>query len=342
MNHALRTIAYFLIWGTFYGLVLGAWSGTAIFPAIGTAFAASWGIGIGAACGLLAGLVTALIQAYTFHPDVDLDRFRRRLSLGIGILTPIAATIMLMATSRGLLWSTTVSTDVRDQPALAFFLPFCLAAVLIWGSLSSAYVANAYPEWLVQLKTGARMPLIAFPSFRYSVPRATWLLMRRCVNWGTLILGGIGGMLYQEILGSPYSTTFYLGDSLKFTAAGLVVAPIYTLLICFGNAALLTFLKKTVFAEDALAVSPRKLRWILTIITLVFTGITSAWMLIFAPLAALLMAQYVYDSFPLFDEDIDKAKRKEKNALALEETHEEDDHLTEETDEQSGRLMQRA
>ena len=46
MNHALRTIAYFLIWGTFYGLMLGAWSGTAIFPGIGTAMAAGWGIGI--------------------------------------------------------------------------------------------------------------------------------------------------------------------------------------------------------------------------------------------------------------------------------------------------------
>jgi len=34
------------------------------------------------------------------------------------------------------------------------------------------------------------------------------------------------------------------------------------------------------------------------------------------------MALYIYDAFPLFDEDIDKAKRKEKNTLALEEAHE--------------------
>ena len=40
------------------------------------------------------------------------------------------------------------------------------------------------------------------------------------------------------------------------------------------------------------------------------------------PLCALLMALYIYDAFPLFDEDIDKAKRKEKNTLALEEAHE--------------------
>lgn len=341
MIHALRTIAYFVIWGTFYGLVLGAWSGTAMFPVFGTAFAAGWGIGIGAACGLLAGIIAAIVQAYAFHPDVDLDRFRRRLSLGIGILTPFAATIMLLATSRGLLWSTTVAINVRDQPALAFFLPFCLAAVLIWGSLSSAYVASAYPEWLAQLKTGAKNPLISIPLFRYPVPRTTALLVRRFLNWGIPILGAMAGMLYKEV-GAPYSSLPPILRLLEYGVAGVIVSAIAALLISFGNAALLTFLRKTIFAADVLSISPHKRRWTLTIIAFVFTGITSIWTLIFAPLLALLMAQYVYDAFPLLDEDVDKAKRKEKNTLALEEVNAEDDHLTTQADEPAQRLMQRA
>lgn len=339
MIHALRTIAYFVIWGTFYGLVLGTWSGTAMFPAIGTAMAAGWGIGIGIGCGLLAGLVTAVAQAYTFHPDVDLDRFRRRLSLGIGTLTPIAATIMLMATSRGLMWETSPVSS-RHGPLLAPFLPFCLASIFIWGSLSSAYVASAYPEWLAQLKTSTKSPLISIPLFRYPVPRTTLLLARRFLNWGIPILGAMAGMLYKEV-GAPYSSLPPILRLLEYGVAGVIVSAIAALLISFGNAALLTFLRKTIFAADVLSISPRKRRWTLTIIAFVFTGITSIWTVIFAPLLALLMAQYVYDAFPLLDEGVDKTKRKEKNTLALEEVNAEDDHLTTQADEPAQRLMQR-
>ena len=86
MSYILRTISYFLTWGTFYGMVLGAWSGTAIFPLFGTLYAVIWGTGVGAACGFLCGSLVAVLQGFTFHPDVDMVRYRRRLTLGIGYL----------------------------------------------------------------------------------------------------------------------------------------------------------------------------------------------------------------------------------------------------------------
>jgi hypothetical protein len=344
MKYGLRTIGYFVNYGLFYGFMLGAWSGTAILPLIGTIYAGFWGTGIGIACGLLCGLFVGVGQAYTFHADVDLGRFRRRLTLGVGILVPIAAALLLVITSRGLIWGPGGNYGYLLSPsANVNVLVLSLIAVMGWGGLSAASAASDYPEWLAGLKTDQISGIVHWPSRHYPIPRLMGMLVGRWMNWGTLILGAVGGMLYQLLSSAPFVRSYSIPASavVSGAVAGAIGSLFVALLISFGNAALLTFLKKTVFAEDVLPVSPHKLRWILTIIALIFTGITSAWTLIFAPLCALLMALYVYDSFPLFDEDVDKAKRKEKNALVLEDKDEEE-NIIDETEEQSGRLMQRA
>ena len=324
MSYALRTIGYFLTWGTFYGVILGAWSGTAIFPVMGTLFAAGWGGGIGMACGLLCGLLVGIIQAFTFHPDIDLDRYRRRLTLGVGVFVPVVAMIMMVATTEGLLWGSgnTLSHFEKTTANIPFRL-LSVTALALWSSLSAAYVASSYPAWLVSLKTGDKSGVDDRPLLSQPIPSATGMLARPWINWGTVILSAMAGIAYQMTTVSSYARTNPAGEVLVGGVGGIVIAAGVILLLCFGNAALLTFLRKTVFADDVISISPHKQRMVLTAIALIFTGLTSAWTLIFAPLLALLMAQHVYDVFPLSDEMPDKAKRKEKNALALEERIEE-------------------
>ncbi len=225
---------------------------------------------------------------------------------GIGLFVSFAAPAILIYKTEGVLWSE--FNDRYGYSPYAFFLPFCLAAAALLGGLSAAHVANAYPDWLVRLKTGKRSTFITWPSLRYPVAHMMMALVRQAVTKWILLLGALTGILARA-MGS--------NDVIEGCILGAVLSVVVVLLISLGNAALIVFLKSTIFSEDVLSLTPQQRRWILTMSAFVFTGLTSFWALIFVPLCAVLAALYVYRAIPLLDEDFDKAKRKEKNLLAV-------------------------
>src|SRR5688572_27642242 len=145
MAYNVKTIAYFAIWGLIFGVLLGAFSGTAILPYFGTMYATIWGAGIGLACGIISGVVATVIRARSFHRDTDLDRFRRTLSLGIGGLTAILAPVILVLTTNGVLWGSDLLSDMLPWTALSLF------SASFWGGLSAAYIASHYPAYIARL-----------------------------------------------------------------------------------------------------------------------------------------------------------------------------------------------
>jgi len=138
MKHILHTIWYFVAWGIFYGLYLGIWSTAIILPIFGGIFGAFWGPGVGAACGLLCGVLVGLIQAATFHEDVDLVRYGRGLAVVVGLLVAVAAPYILLLTTRGMLWNGYGFSDIPQVP----YMIHSLAAASFWGGLSAAFIAS--------------------------------------------------------------------------------------------------------------------------------------------------------------------------------------------------------
>jgi hypothetical protein len=320
MNYALRTFSYFVVWGTFYGFMLGTWSGTMIYPGMGTYYTLFWGPGIGAACGVLSGLLVAGIQARTFHPDVDLDVFRRRLMLGIGLLVAVAGSMILIATSRGILW------NIDDYGIIKYmygkrFLVMSLISVTVWGSLAAAYVAQAYPAWLADLKTNQTHA----SAHDWPVSRLMGAIFLQAAHPGTLASGAIAGIIQHfHNVSSAYSlsTPDQFNRGVEGAVLGISGTIIIVLMLAFAHAALLVFLKKTIFSEDVLPLSPEALRSTLTGLSAVLTGLWIYW---FHPsvvpmvtlMIIVLTSLYIYKALPHLDADFDKTKRKEATSQLM-------------------------
>jgi hypothetical protein len=326
MTYSFRTLTYFIFWGCFYGLLLGAFAGTAIFPIFGTMYSVIWGTGVGAACGVLSGALAAFVHRTSFHHDTDLDAFRRRLSLGIGALTAVAAPVILYATSRGVLGDSALMQDMAPWTVLSLF------AASFWGSLSSGYIASHYGSFIARLTTRREYEEEFIPQERNEVLTATRDLMRVGTPRWLYAVVAIGFAALYTVSTSRSVSYFrtpnfleligYLGVGAVSGALGLFVAGFY---LAFGNAALLTFLKRLIFREYASHMPPTWYRRTLTAIAFVFTVAVTWWTSIFSLILACAAAAVVYRTLALPDETIDKAKRKEKNALALE------DNLIDET-----------
>ena len=316
MKYALDTLIYFVQWGMLYGVILGAWSTTLMFPVLGTMFGSMWGAGIGTACGLLCGGLVAVIQAYTFHPDVDLDVYRRRLSIGIGLLVGIMAPLMLMLTSQGILWGLRA-----DPPA---YLPICLIAVIFWGALSAAYVGHGYPLWLANRVIGRNDT----PGSQRVFGATFSAILKYGLSWPALTLGGIAGFVihmthYPHYLRDRAIDNVF-GLMIVGIVAGIIGAVIITLMITAGTVAFIVFVKRLLFSNDTLTSTSHYERVGITLSAVIFVGLLCCVPLVifvfireYWPIpivCALLMGVFVYRALPL---DTDKAKRKEQDAALL-------------------------
>ena len=331
MTYTVKTISYFTVWGLIYGVLLGAFSGTAILPYFGTLYSTVWGAGIGIACGILSGVVASVIRARSFDHDTDFDRFRRRLSLGLGALIAIAAPLMLFGSTRGVLWRSGMMRDMLPWTALS------LLSASFWGGLSSAYIASHYPAFIAHLTARREYDDIDIerPQARREVSSALFMLMRAGrTRWVFLVAAGLGGLI-NVISGSNFASysdrTLSVVEGAAYFGIGGVLGVIATffmgLYVSFGTAALLTFLKRLIFREYFPHLPLRWSRGILTLTAIIFTGTVTYWATILAPVIAIITAFTVYRTLALPDETLDKAKRKEKNALALEEGIDEDDEM---------------
>lgn len=326
MKYHLSTVSYFMAWGLVYGVLLGAFSGTAILPYFGTMYSTMWGIGIGLGSGALAGIVAAILRARNFDRDTDLVGFRRFISISIGALIAIAAPLMLLATTRGFLWGSGMMRDMLPWTALSLF------SASFWGGLSAAYIANHYTAYIAHLTARSEYDEdveLDRPQARSEAFDAFRTLLRAGLNRWVFMLGaGIGGVIYatNAISIASYGTfnrSIDLVEGSALFVVGCVLGIIGTfflgLYVSIGNASLITFLKRLIFREYFSHLPPRWTRWILTLTAFIFTGAVTYWSMILAPVIAFIVAVTVYRTLALPDETIDKAKRKEKNALALEE-----------------------
>lgn len=332
MTYTVKTISYFTIWGLFYGVVLGAFSGTAILPYFGTLYSTVWGAGIGIACGILSGVVAAVIRARSFNHDTDLDRLRRNMALGLGALIAIAAPVLLLGSTRGFLWGSGMMRDMLPWTALS------LLSASFWGGLSSAYIASHYPTYIARLTARREYDEseVDLPQAKRDISIALRTLMRAGLTRWVFLLGAIAGGFISLVNASSFISGYSglalnPGQAVAYVGIGGVLGLIATffvgLYVSFGNAALLTFLKRLIFREYFPHMPPRWYHWTLTITAFVFTGAVTVWSIIFAPLIAFITAFVVYRTLALPDETIDKTKRKEKNALALEDDIDEDDEM---------------
>lgn len=314
MKYAFDTLIYFVQWGMLYGVILGAWSTTLMFPVLGTMFGSMWGAGIGTACGLLCGGLVAVIQAYTFHPDVDLDVYRRRLSIGIGLLVGIMAPLILMLTSQGILWG-----ERANSPGV---LPICLIAVIFWGGLSAAYVGHGYPLWLANRVIGRNDT----PGSQRVFGATFVAILKYGLSLPALTLGGIAGLVIHMahyVRGRAIDNTFGLVilNGAVGIVAGIIGAVIITLMITAGTVAFIVFVKRLLFSNDTLTSTSHYERVGITLSAVIFVGLLCCVPLVifvfireYWPIpivCALLTGVYVYRALPL---DTDKAKRKEQDA----------------------------
>jgi|GEM_PF-5034895 hypothetical protein len=138
-RYHIYTLIYFVIWGVYYGLTLGALCGTLILPWIGTMYAAAWGLGIGLAMGIVAGALTIAVNAFLYRTPYDLPLYRKRMTRLVGVVVAIGAGCLLVATTYGFLWG----------PSTAGFLPYFLPSLggaVFWGGLSSAFATSVYAD----------------------------------------------------------------------------------------------------------------------------------------------------------------------------------------------------
>src|SRR5688572_17237603 len=98
-NDFWETLKYYLVWGIFYGVLLGLYGGTAFMPIAGTIMGGIFGLVMGIGTAIPCALVTHRLHQRTFDEDTDLEDYSRRLTRIIGVLGGLAAL--------GVLWITT-------------------------------------------------------------------------------------------------------------------------------------------------------------------------------------------------------------------------------------------
>ncbi|MCU0513973.1 MAG: hypothetical protein MUE40_15560, partial [Anaerolineae bacterium] len=189
---SIKTTGYFVLWGGSLGAFLGVLSGTLIFPILGSGYALAWGAGMGLALGFLSGLLVALADA---QPGWQMQRvaYRRRLSIGIGLLTAIGVAILLIATTEGFLWS---AASLQPTPegymtsGMSVFLVASLVAGLFWGALAAAYTTAVHVDRATSATDDAEGSRI--DSWRV-IPR----LISLALNGWTVLAGAVVGAVYQ-------------------------------------------------------------------------------------------------------------------------------------------------
>src|SRR5688572_9626524 len=102
-NDFWETLKYYLVWGIFYGVLLGLYGGTAFMPLVGTILGGIFGLVMGIGTAISCALVTHRLHQRTFDEDTDLEDYSRRLTRIIGVLGGLIGLGMLWVTTGALI-----------------------------------------------------------------------------------------------------------------------------------------------------------------------------------------------------------------------------------------------
>jgi len=157
LHHTWHTISYFTFWGTTYGFIIGPLSGATAWIAAAV-LGAGYGTISGAMIGIVVGIMTAFIHSLTFHQDIDIALYRRRLAAFNGFL--------IFTVGLGLLIFFITDALKRPPTTLSDFYP--LAALFIpktatLTALCVAYISSHYPDWLIRIFYSPRPQLNPTP-----------------------------------------------------------------------------------------------------------------------------------------------------------------------------------
>lgn len=336
----VQTIGYFLTWGVLYGLLLGALTGTALFPVVGTFIGAGIGAVSGLIGGLIAGLAAIAFGVSQIDIDTDLSAYRRQFAHYVGLSVVI---VPLIAWVVG-------SFLILGVIGMGLLLPLALP----WAGLSMAYVAHRYPDVVIKrLFKGKRGEFGSYvDDFQLQIDTiaVSWALL-----WGSgsrklrgLLGAGILALIHLlTLLSYPsFSSQLNIPQILEIiivAAGGALLAEVIWAYIALGSSLLVTFIKKLILKDYFPNISLILHRGIITLISFLLTWAMIWWTTFPGPIIAGIMAYAVYHTLALPDEAPEKAKRKEKNALALEEESEEGVFLVDESEliESQHRLLSR-
>jgi hypothetical protein len=329
----VQTLSYFASWGTFYGMLLGACVGTAFMPMIGTVLGGIFGLVMGLGASLPCAIVTHLIHQRSFHEDIDLDAYSRRLTRLIGVLGGVSAVVMLWLSTGLFLGVVGNLPGETDAPLVWMGTLMVSFPALFIADFAAAYIASHYPAWIVprfRLSSPLDAPPEAAPGDVESAFKR--LIDHTSTNAVTIASGAISFILYMALfIGALIQQRYIKWDEI---AAIFLVAPVGALVgalgwryLAFGNAMILSFLKRVIYREHLPHLSAHWYRISLTLISFALTWAMIWWTTIPGPIIAFIMAFVVSRTLALPDEPFDKAKRKEKNALALQDESDEEDDL---------------
>lgn len=116
MNKSQTTFSWFVQDGTLYGGCLGALAGSFVLPLLGSLLGAFIGGIGGLGLGVVLGVCIALLNRLMFDADIEIQRYRRWLTLGTGIFVTVVS-----------------------APFIAIFAPI--------AGVAAAYSASHYADW---------------------------------------------------------------------------------------------------------------------------------------------------------------------------------------------------
>jgi hypothetical protein len=303
--NAVWTLCYFMGNGFFYGAALGFILGTGFFPVAGTLVGLMLGSMIGVGSGFLIGIGVQLVHSLTFDHYTDLERYRRRLAIGVGVFVTLGMLVIAFAVASDL----ALNAERYAYPRIEWVLVALMMLIpYMWTALSSAYTASYYPDRIVDRLIRQRRLKIDHAMTQLGdhevMKHADWLLKRVFTIWIFCASIVIAGTLFIAVLlRVPPGLEWVLAAAY----AGIVAAGILILCCGVGNVALLVFLKQLIMPN----MSPHRYRVTLTLVSFFYTLVSHWWTLIFAPVIALFIAYHVYHTLALPDYQPDKAKRKE-------------------------------
>lgn len=296
----LSGMRLFGIWGTLLGMLLGAITGTLIFPLIGTVLATVWGLGIGLGLGTAVGILCTMVT-YPLGED-ELAALRGRLVRWIGVLTGLAAVVLMMLTTQHTLWDripyTTYNPAIDDyqtfhDPFISPYLFPVLVATLFWAGLAAAYTTHRFID-------SERRRALGLPHMESAGNPALLLVERWTVKWWAeqflrrgwwliLLIALTGALTIRGKAGLLWATQQMDLLSSGLFSLGYALLQISTLGLSCGL--LVVFINRRRFSErlDADA-PPREQRRLARIIGL-YTAVTGVMMTIgiLAPMQGYLM-----------------------------------------------------
>jgi MFS family permease len=277
LGRSFHSLTYFTVWGLLLGIFLGALTGTLIYPVLGTMYATMWGAGIGLGMGILAGMVMLVATSFLPRPKMNWQRYRRRVTAGIGTLVAIGSGVALVATTRGVLWGP--FTDGY----FPYFLPSLLGAIF-WGGLASAYTASLLVSWLRVTYSNSQFAFdnadTTLTQIRRQDRQDMWFIMSHALRQKWIYIVGVvvPMALAFVFMPSPYSLIAYFWTGFSIAIGIFIATFITTALYSLAIANLTIYLNRIVFAEYFADMPKQRYKRIMQVIA-------SAFVLVLLPLS---------------------------------------------------------